>query len=87
MLSSVTLPLGFRLFSFDPESSAMSLELLFLIGLLDEGRRLKLDFEPEFPTDGFGMEAVPLPPTGPMPARSEFGCFLAVLFELLKAKF
>ena len=87
MLSSVTLPLGFRLFSFDAESSAMSLELLFLIGLLDEGRRLKLDFEPEFPTDGFGMDDVPLPPTGPIPARSELGCFLAVLFELLKAKF
>ena len=33
------------------------------------------------------MDDVPLPPTGPMPARSEFGCFLAVLFELLKAKF
>lgn len=65
----------------------MSLELLFLIGLLDEGRRLKLDFEPEFPTDGFGIEDVPLPPTGPIPARSELGCFLAVLFELLKAKF
>ena len=87
MLSSVTFPLGFRLFSFDAESSAMSLELLFLIGLLDEGRRLKLDFEPEFPTDGFGIEDVPLPPTGPIPARSELGCFLAVLFELLKAKF
>ena len=96
MLSSeVTLPLGFRLFSLEAESSAKSFELvLFLVGLLDEAIRLKEGFEPEFPLDGFAptdedgiADAVPLPPTAPMPARSALGYFFPGLFELLKAKF
>ena len=94
MLSSeVTLPLGFRLFSLEAESSAKSFELVFLVGLFDEAIRLKEGFELEFPlemlapTDDEGIADVPLPPTVPMPARSALGYFFPGLLELLKAKF
>ena len=73
-----------------------------MVGLVDDGTRFMTAFfcEPEFipllppaaaaVIDEEGMTevvVVPLPPTVPMPAKSAFGYFFAVLLELLKAKF
>jgi len=86
MLSSETLPLGFRLFSLDVAAESLSPSLappFVLVGLVDDGSRFTVGFEAELiaPLD------VPRPPTAPIPARSALGCFFAVLDWLLNAKF